>query len=159
MGENRALLLRMETALEECAQHLAAASAAGTAIESYLAEHILVVLVADMQTALYDVASVRAQDADRGLKEFVEGASRRILRSVRKEEIASFVAFWGRDAKQAFNDRLDERVVAIYNNAVQQRHEVAHRFGSTITFHELRGIVEAAREILEAATSALSANR
>jgi hypothetical protein len=110
-----------------------------------------------MQQALYRIADQRAQrSSDPALHEFVSAASARILRSVRKDEIATFVGLFGASYKSRFNSSLDDRDVTVYNNAASERHNVAHRQGSTIAFMELRDAIAAARKILVAAEVALT---
>lgn len=150
-------LVRTQTVLEECQQHLQSAEAAGSPIESYLTEHILVVLCGDVQRALYTIADKRAQrSSDLALHIFVSEASVKLLRSVQKNEIAAFIGFFGPAYKEAFNNLLDERDITTYNNAVRQRHQVAHLGGGTMTFRELPDAIAAANKILDSAQAALT---
>ena len=76
-------------------------------------------------------------------------ASKRVI-------IADFVGSFGVKYKNAFNDELDDRDVQLYNNAVQERHKVAHqRIGSTIGFRELGTVIAAARKILDSIKNVL----
>ncbi len=150
-------LTRTQVAFDECKNHLRDSNTAGSPVESYLTEHILVLLCADMQQALYRIADQRAQQAsDPALQAFVSEASNRVLRSVRKGEIAAFIGLFGSAYKERFNDSLDEREVTIYNNAVRQRHKVAHQGGETMTFRELPDVITAANKILDSAEQALT---
>ena len=149
-------LVRTRFVFEECKNYLQNTGAWGTSVESYLTEHILVVLCGDMQQELYKIAEDRAQQSgDQALHEFVSGASVKILRSIRKKEIAIFIRLFGNDFKEKFNASLDDRDVTIYNNAVIQRNRVAHQGGGTMTFNELPDAIFAAYKILESAEEAL----
>ena len=153
----RRYLTRTQAVYEACQNHLQSVGAAGSAIESYLAEHILVVLCGEIQQALYTIADERAQtSSDMALHTFVSEASSRVLRSVQKNEIAAFIGFFGSTYQETFNGLLDNRDITIYNNAVRQRHHAAHQGGGTMTFRELPDAIEAAIRILNSAQKALS---
>ena len=110
-----------------------------------------------MQQALYNIADQRAQrSADPALRAFVSQASVRILRSVGKDEIATFVGLFGAECRNRFNNTLDDRDVTLYGNAVRERHRVAHRQGGAIAFMELPSVIAAARKILDSAADALT---
>lgn len=151
-------LIRTQVAFDECRSHLQDSGAAGSPVESFLAEHILIRLCADMQQALYDIADQRAQRSsdDPALRSFVSVASTRILRSVQKSEIAKFIGFFGPECKTRFNDMLDDKDVTIYDNAVRERNQVAHRQGGTIAFMNLPDVIAAAHKVLDSAEGALT---
>lgn len=110
-----------------------------------------------MEQGILEVANLRAAKvADAAFHEFVSIAGKRVLRSVKKGDVAEFVGSFGANYKSAFNDRLDDRDVQLYNNAVQERHRVAHqRHESTIGFGELGSVISAARKILDSITNVL----
>ncbi len=105
-----------------------------------------------MQQDILEIADRRAAKAsDAALREFVSTAGTMIFRSVMKDEIAKFVGSFGTNYKNDFNAALDDRDVQLYNNAVQERHKVAHHRGhrSTIGFGELGDVIAAAHSILD----------
>ena len=110
-----------------------------------------------MEQGILEIANQRAAKvSDAALHEFVSVAGKRVLRSIQKSEIADFVGSFGVKYKNAFNDELDDRDVQLYNNAVQERHKVAHqRIGSTIGFRELGTVIAAARKILDSIKNVL----
>ena len=55
------MLLRTKAAIKDCQEHLEATTASGTVIESYLTQHILVLLSADMQQAIYGLLEKKAE--------------------------------------------------------------------------------------------------
>ena len=145
-------LTRTQVAFDECKNHLHNSNAAGSPVESYLTEHILILLCADMQQALYEIADQRAQrSSDPALRRFVSAAGDRVLRGAGKSEIANFLGMFGPEHKRKFNDSLDDRTVTIYGNAVSQRNQVAHQRGGTIAFMERPDVISAADRILESA--------
>ncbi|MEK6303234.1 MAG: hypothetical protein AABO41_21185 [Acidobacteriota bacterium] len=149
--------IRTQTALKDCEQHLQDTGAGGSPIEAYLTEYLLILMCADMQEGIYKVIEEWAdKSASPSLREFVATSSRRVLRSVKKGEIAGFVGMFGSTHKDRFGSALDDREVTLYNNAVESRHDVAHRTGATVTFSEMKDALAAARNILAAVESALS---
>ncbi len=90
------------------------------------------------------------------LTNFTIYSSKKILRSVKKSELAGFVGGFGSEAKQFLNDNVDERDVSIYNNAVDNRHNVAHGPGSRTTFRELEEAIEIAKKLIGLIAASLS---
>jgi hypothetical protein len=151
------LLLRTRTHIDDCEKHLAKSGAFGTEIESYLTQYLVVILCADIQQEIYQLSERRAQIAnDADITGYVSISARKILRSVGKGEIAKFVGMFGANQQKTLNASVNEVDVAKYNNAVTERHDVAHNNGSQITFRELKDAVEAAERILIATAKALS---
>lgn len=150
-------LLRTKDVVDECEEHLRESGAFGTAIEAYLSEHVAIILCADVQQAVYALAERRVGSLeDEAVKHYVSTSSRRILRSVKKNDVATFVGMFGTEVKDALNSGVDEATVTIYNNAVQARHNIAHWHGARITFSELKNALAAAQDILDAIESALA---
>jgi hypothetical protein len=150
------LLLRTNVALEDCERHLVSVNAVGTEIESYLTQYLLVILCAEVQQELYSLVEGRAAVAkDHALTSFVSLSSRKVLRSVKKSEIAGFLEMFGAGCKEKFNGKIDDLSVAVYNNAVASRHDVAHKNGSQVTFKELKDAVTMAEKLLVAAAEAI----
>ena len=110
-----------------------------------------------MEQGILEIANQRATKVtDAALHEFVSVAGKRVLRSIRKNEIAAFVGSFGASYRADFNAELDERDVQLYDNAVGERHKVAHqRLGSTIGFRELGTVIAAARKILDSIKNVL----
>ncbi len=152
----RKVLLRTHAAVEDCEKHLTASNAFGTEIESFLTQYLLVILCSDVQQEMYKLSEERAAVAsDGGVSAFVSSAARRILRSVCKGDIAKYVAMFGNDCKDKLNSQLSDAEVTVYNNAVDDRHDVAHKNGALISFGELKNAVLVAEKLLRAAAYAL----
>ncbi len=156
-----AMLLRTKTALKECQEHLKATAAGGTAIESYLTQHILVLLSADMQQAIYRLLEKKAEQVDQeSMRLFISTAGKKLVRGVKKDAIAGFVNHFGTDAKEKFDICLKDKEQEIipYGNAIVNRDSVAHRQGAQVTFSEILQAVTAAELILSAVEIALEIN-
>lgn len=151
------LLLKTQLAFENCRNHLDETNTWSTEIESYLTQHILVIMCADIQQEIYRVVEKRADMTDdSALKVFTVAACKKILRSIGKSDLAGFVGHFGVKAKTHLNEKVDDSLVTIYNNAVSNRHDVAHSSGTNITFRELETAIRAARSLIEVVSEAIS---
>lgn len=153
-----AWLVRTRAIIEDCESFVSNPELMGSPIESYLVQHALVVLCAEIQQNIYEIVRARvAQTDDQQLANFVSNVAQRVLRSVGKSELAGFVGHFGQQEKKKFNELVDEAVVTKYNNAVNNRHDIAHRSGVQVTFSELKEAVSAASSILQALASSIEA--
>jgi len=151
------LLLKTNAAVQDCERHLQSSGSYGTEIESYLTQYLLVVMCADVQQEIYRIAEERASTArDLALSSFVAASTKKVLRSVGKREIATFVEMFGPDCKAKLNSGIDDADVTVYNNAVCFRHDVAHNQGSLITFAELKRAVAVAEKLLTATAQSIA---
>lgn len=150
-------LLRTRLALDNCRSHLLESDGEAAEIEAYLAQHILVIMCAEVQQELYIALEVRlGQSTDRNITNFAMAAGKKILRSIGKSEVVGFVSNFGSAAKDYMNENLSDREVTLYNNAVSNRHDVAHNSGSNITFRELDDILIAAIKFIDVFERAIS---
>jgi hypothetical protein len=132
----------------------------GSEVDSYLTQHILVILCAEIEQEFHCVLESRVNKAhDTELKNFALATGKKVLRSIGKSEIAGFVAHFGIEAKEYLNNNVNEREITLYNNAVSCRHNVAHSTGSNITFRELGDILSAAKNFIDVFEKAISLNR
>lgn len=150
------LLLRTKSAMTDCEKHLESSDGFGTEIESYLTQYLLIVLCAGIQQEIYKLSEERASVAnDAALSAYVSASARRVLRSVGKEDIAKYVGMFGAGTKAKLNSLINDSDVAVFNNAVNNRHEVAHKQGAQLTFRELKDAVVVAEKILSAIAQSL----
>lgn len=151
------LLLRTQLAFDNCQEHLEESKAWGTEIESYLTQHVLVIMCAEIQQELYSVLEARAaKTGDESLKNYAVATGKRVLRSIGKSEVAGFVGYFGGHAKDYLNAHVNDEEVTKYNNAVSGRHDVAHKSGANITFRELGDAMKAARNVIAIVSESIS---
>ena len=62
---------------------------------------------------------------------------------------------FGAENKAKLNSLINDSDVAVFNNAVSNRHEVAHKQGVQLTFRELKDAVLVAEKILSAIAQSL----
>lgn len=150
------VLLRTHAAAQDCEAHLNSTGAAGTEIESYLTQYLVIILCADIQQEIYRLSEMRTASANDGaLSSYAAASSRKILRSIGKKEIAKFIEMYGVDCRDKLNSQISDAELTIYNNAVSDRHEVAHNRGALISFNEFKSAMGVAEKILSAAAYSL----
>ncbi|MQP77207.1 hypothetical protein CQ393_15095 [Stenotrophomonas sp. MYb238] len=149
-------LLRTRLALDECRQHIDATSSSGSEVEAFLAQYLLIVLSAEIQEEIYRVVEMRANKCgDREICEFTLASSKKILRSVKINELSGFVGGFGVERKAKFGGLLDDRTIFQYNSAIDNRHSVAHRSGAQVTLADMLAVIESATLVLQSAMAAL----
>ncbi|MDC6120859.1 HEPN domain-containing protein [Serratia rubidaea] len=153
----RTTFLRTKAVMETCHSHLEDSQTWNTEIESFLTQHILIIMCAEIQQEIYYALEVRAHlNGDSELKDFAVASGKKILRSVAKKDIANFVGMFGARAKAHLNENIEDHEVTLYNNAVTKRHDVAHNTGTNITFRELQEILRSAEKLIIAMGDAIS---
>ncbi|MDR2317583.1 MAG: hypothetical protein LBF06_14475 [Pseudomonas sp.] len=149
-------LLKTGLAYETTKQFLAANEDVDLAITSYLTQHIFIMLSAEMQQEIYKIADERSQAIeDDSIKLFMSSTTKQLIRSVGKNDLAKYLAYFGNSAKEQFNKSLDDRSMTIYANALLKRHEIAHKGTCSATFSELEEAIKCADEVLVALAQAV----
>ena len=142
-------LLRTSGAIQDCEQHLSASGANGSPIESYLTQHIVVILCAEMQQEIYKLVDQKAKkNTDKLISNFVSSTQKKVLKSIETGAITGFIRLFSPDQGEIINKALSPQEVSMYNNVVDRRNAVAHKFGATITFLELKNAIDIAKKIL-----------
>jgi hypothetical protein len=152
-------LLRTEIAIEECEKHLLANSALGTSIESYLTQYSLITLCAEMQQEVILIAQDRANTInDIGLREFTRIAAADACKHIKLEHLTGYVGKFGNSRKLTFRTHVnnDTLTATTYDNAVSNRHQIAHSSGVSLTFSEVKLALTSARIVLGWLESALA---
>ncbi|CCQ91194.1 hypothetical protein NITGR_590073 [Nitrospina gracilis 3/211] len=149
-------LIKTVTAISECEIHLRDANAEGSEIEVYLAQYLVVILSAEMQQQIYKIIrEVIDSVDDKKIKSFASNAQEKLFRSVGKGEIAGYLGCFGKDRKDKFNSLLEDRDVSLYNNAIGERHRVAHSTANQLTLREIKDALISAEKVLSAVKIAL----
>lgn len=144
------MFARTDAAFEECVAHLSAVHGDGTPIENLLVQQLLILLCADIQKAIYQAVENRtASIADSRVRGFSSYAAKRILRSVKKQELAAFLGAFGSDLKTVFNAHFSEADFTRYDAAVDQRHDIAHStINKQLTIGDFGQILDLAEKIV-----------
>ncbi|QVM98586.1 hypothetical protein JYG36_10620 [Pseudomonas sp. SORT22] len=143
-------------AYENTKQFLDGAADVGWEISSYLTQHILILLSAEVQQEIYKIADERSQViSDDSIKSFMSSTTKQLIRSVGKTDLSKFIGYFGQGAKDEFNRALDERAVTVYASALSKRHDIAHKGTCNATFAELEETIKCADQVLVALESAV----
>jgi hypothetical protein len=146
-----------DNAIAVCKDHLDRTGARGTEIESYLVGYLLVSICSEYEIRLRRILEVRATKvADRHVCSFVTHALGKIVRSIKVSEIAGTLGGFGLDYKKGFHDIIDGTTAhTAYDNIMTNRHSVAHKTGTNITFSELEAAFKESNEIITAIAKAV----
>jgi len=145
-------IARIDQTLEKCEQHLSAAVAYGTEIESLLTYSVLVLMCAEFEQAIEAILREKCSSvADTSIKEFFGSCVDAVFRSVRSSEMAGLLNRFGSTYKEIFNNKANDNPVSVtfYNNIVTNRHSIAHSEGSNATFREAKQFYEEGHMVLD----------
>ena len=149
-------LPRTQLAIQNCRDHIIATNSEGSVIESFLTQHILVVMCAEVEQEIISILERRvSHPSDSELKNFAVAAGKKVLRSIGKKELSGFLNNFGSAAKEHFQNSVSDEKATLYGNVVSNRHKVAHSSGGNITFRELERGIDAALEVLAAVDTAI----
>lgn len=130
----------IDSAMEECREHLSTSGAFGTAIEAFLTQYMLTLMCAHFEIHIEGLLRKRAAASqDAALESLVVSSVSAIFRSCKTSEIAGLLNRFGSDYKDQFQRLMEESPQAVtrFNNIITNRHKTAHDSGSNITFDEL----------------------
>jgi len=151
-------LNRIDLAIEVCKAHLDASKAFGMAIESYLAQYLLVLICATFEEKIESLIIERAgRSGDTELKSFVRSAVDQIFRNPKTSDIGGILNRFSTAYKDAFREEIKSNLQAetSFNNIITNRHKIAHSSGSNMTFAELVESYEEAHTIFDAVAKVL----
>lgn len=150
-------LLKTALAHESTKNFLSKANDTEGEVSAYLTHHILILLSAEIQQELYKIAEERSKKIDDpNIRNFISTSTKRLVRSVGKDDVANFAAYFGAPAKEKFNNLLDERTKMIYAGALTKRHEIAHKGSCNATFSELSEIISCSEKFLDALEASIN---
>lgn len=150
-------LNRTIAVFDDCIRHIDSTKAEGSAVEAYLTQHLLVILCADIEIALHKLVEQRAQlSGDNKIAAYCLTAAKKVVRSVKKSDLADLLGSFDDSCRTAFNTNVDERDATSYGNVVTARHRVAHSSGAQMTLREFKAALAAAQNVLIAFEKSLA---
>jgi hypothetical protein len=141
-----------ELTLKACRAHLEKTNTFNTEIESFLVQHLLIVICREYQTNIEVIFEKRArQTEDVEITNFVRSATNQLLRSIKISELKGFIGKFNDQHKERFGKFVESNgeAKAAYDNIVVNRHAVAHDGRVQLTFTELESSFKKSRGILE----------
>lgn len=154
-------LPRTDLALEECRKHLEAVTASKSnldtaLIEAYLAQHLAVVLCAEVEEIVTGLVYDRIDRSgcDPEIISLLKARKRGVIRNASHKEIADTLGQLGVGVRDAYVNAIDngigERGIWHLGNAVAARDDVAHRAPPNVSLGDVRLAFEAATEVIAA---------
>ena len=149
---------RIDQALEKCQSHLSSGTIE-VEIESLLTRSLLILIYAEFERAIKNLIKKRCSSiADDSVKNFAVGCTDRVFRGLRIDEMAGLLGQFDKSCKETFTHRLDQKTKDMYNNVLNNRHQVAHGKGSAVTFREVKQYYEHAHVVLDCFRESLFQN-
>ena len=131
------LVARIDTALDDCEEHLVATKSLGTQIERLLTYSLLVVIYAEFEQMMNSIVQEKCDFIqDESLRELVRGCLGNVSR-IQSSHIGDLLERFGEDRKTAFRSKItatadSQRAETFYNNLITNRHDTAHSIGSNL---------------------------
>ena len=147
----------VDAEIELCEEHLRAAGAFDTEIETFLVRYLLVLICGRYEETIESLVVRRAERAgDAQVTQFVKSAVDRMVRSPKTSDIAGLLDRFGEEEKDRFREKVkDTRAELSFNGIVANRHAIAHGGTVQMTFEDLRKDYSRSLAVLEECASAL----
>ena len=145
---------RVDSALEDCENHLVASDSFGTRIETLLTYSLLVVIYAEFEQTVNSIVQEKCDlIEDKSLRELVRGCLGNVSR-ILSGDLGRLLERFGEDQKVAFRTRIsanadNKRAETFYNNLIANRHNTAHSSGSILTFEEVKRFYQEGHVVLD----------
>lgn len=150
-------LIKTESILSDCREHLDNTNSSNSAIENYLTQYISIIFCAEMEENVKKLFNTSIENkalilSDLELREFINNQLKKLKQSgLKKGDLADYVKNFSEQAKERFNYQLQDkdREITAYNNMILNRHSIAHTSATRqFSFRDLKEAVKAAKEIL-----------
>jgi hypothetical protein len=141
-------LPRTALVLEEAEAGIAGGGFAGSPLESYLSQFLLIVMYSEMEATIKKLVSdgaLRSTNAAR--RQYYQNHSAKSYRGLKKADLSDFLGGFCEPAK-AHLAAVDSRTVTQYSNLLANRHAIAHGDGSQVTLREAKDAYLAATAFL-----------
>ena len=152
-------LPRTELALGDCDDHLARVrtldeASDTSAVEAYLARHVVVLLCAEVESRLHEYFDERvdASECDDVSKRLLKSVKRGVSRSAKHSDISDTIARLGPEYRKKYDELVTNAIgdegIARIGNAVGVRDQASHSSPPSVTLAELILAAEAADAML-----------
>lgn len=161
-------LPRTDIALEDCARHLATHAGAGgdtSAVEAYLAGHLVMVLCAEVEELVTRLIYQRIErgGCDEEVANMLRARRKGMVRNASSKEIADTLGQLSPRIRDTYLAAVSvapgDEGLASLGNAVAARDLIAHSSAPAITLAEVRNAREAAIAVAQAVSDALEESR
>lgn len=146
------MLVRTQFACDAANEHLENAVDAQNAplVKSYLATYCAFLFCSEMEEHLEKILQRRLSQVVVGrISQFILNTNKGMIKRTNKSDIAKFLANFGDEAKDEFNQAIEDKEVQTYMNVVTARHSKAHKTDPVeVTLDEIRDAIAVANRIL-----------
>lgn len=132
-------------------------AAADPLIESVVVNYLLTVIYADLEIAIRETfEAYAAKGEDARTNAFLRVAIKRLIRSMKCNELSGVLGMFDEDCKKHFQTQVNDKPEqGAYDRIIAGRHEQSHALGSVMTLQELAGDLEHCQTILSFVAEAL----
>jgi hypothetical protein len=150
-------LTQIDRAIETCKEHLAQTNTQGTEVETFLAQHLVVMICGAFEEEIEKIVVQRlGASNDPEIEAFARSALDAVFRSTGIKEISGLLNRFNPEVKKRFQDRVcGTRAETFFSNIVTHRHQTVHSGGSTLTLRELADFYDEGHTVLDAISVAL----
>lgn len=152
-------IARVEEAFEKCRNHLTQTNSFSTEVETFLTQHLLVLICASFEEEIEQIIAERANATkDPHIASFCRSCVAKGFRNPKTSDIAGLLGRFGEDYKRIFQSNVTgTKEETNFNNIVNNRHKVAHESGVNVTYTELEKFYREGVTILDKFKEALFA--
>lgn len=126
-------------------------------IESVVVNYMLTVIYADLEQAVRDeIARYADEGPDARIATFVSKSAKRVVRSIKCNELAGTLAMFDDPCKKHFQEQVNDTPAQVaYDRVVGGRHEQAHAGGSSMSWDDMKRDVDHCEVVMQAFGDAL----
>lgn len=148
---------QIDAEIAKCEEHLRATGTANTEVEFYLAQYLLVRLVAEYELRIKTLIQRRCArgSLDAYVKAYFQNTGWGMTRQFKIGDITGYLRKFGDDYAKTFADLVDAQLEQEWLNLYTNRHAVAHSTGAQVTLHDLKQHYQKTRAVVDAVVAAL----
>ena len=144
---------RIDRTLAVCKSHLELTNSFNTEIDILLAGIVLVIAYAEFESLVGEAIDEKLETMDLPTDAYnaKDNLKKEWYRGILSSGLADFLGHFGDRYKSDFNLKGSQRqrAVTFYNNIITNRHNLAHKSGSSITFREVEAFYDEGHIVLD----------
>ncbi len=149
---------QIDAEIAKCEAHLKTTGTANTEIENYLAQYLLVRLVAEYEARITTLIQRRCArgSTDGYIKAYFQNVARSVTRHFSVSSIHGYMRRFGDDYGDAFKNLMNSELETAWFNLYLKRDAVAHSIVPQVTLYELKQHYQKTRAVIDAVVTALA---
>jgi len=144
--------------IKRCEEHLDKTGARSTDIENYFVQYLLVRICAEYEARVTALVRRRcSRPRDRHLRSFAQRTAEYVCKNFKIGDIGRILDRFGDDYRQSFHAKVvNQGPHVAWDNIYANRHAVAHKAGTQMSFGDLKRDYADSLKVLDALAGALS---